>query len=108
MTIKYIHLRRRHPLYGTLEATGGVTVAYELTGEPPDPVVFNPNRAPRMVEYTYAICSPKDHYTRKIGRDIARGRLVTEHQQGVHSFPYVEGVNVVEQIIKHHDDQRGK
>jgi hypothetical protein len=88
MTIKFIHLRRRHPLFGNLEPCGGVTVAYEVQDG--------------HVTYTYSVCSPKDHYTKSIGRAVATGRLQAPHVPNA-GFPYVEGVNVVEQIINHHD-----
>jgi len=95
MTVKFIHLRRRHPLFGNLEPCGGVTVAYQLlSDESGHPDAF--------VEYAYSVCSPKDHYTKSIGRAVATGRLQAPHVPNA-GFPYVEGVNVVEQIINHHD-----
>jgi hypothetical protein len=94
MTIKFIHLRRRDPFWGFLEPTGGVTVAYDIddTG---------------LVTYTDAKCSDKDHYCKAIGRAISSGRLKKGNTPEVHvvsSFPKVEGVNIVEQIINHHDE----
>lgn len=89
MTVKYIHLRRRDPFFGHLEPTGGITVAYDIS---PD----------NKVSYAFSQCSNKDHYNRKIGRAVSSGRLENDIRTRV--FDKVEGVNVVEQILKHHDE----
>lgn len=88
MTIRFIHLRRRDAFWGHLEPTGGITVAYDIE---PD----------GKVRYTFAQCSNKDHYDKRIGRLVSTGRL--EANRNVADFVKIEGVNVVEQIIKHHD-----
>lgn len=88
MTIKFIHLRRRDPFWGFLEPKGGVTVAYDVRDG--------------QVIYTDATCSNKDHYNKAIGRAVSSGRLLLAKH--IASFPKEEGVNIVEQIIHHHDD----
>jgi hypothetical protein len=97
MTVKFIHLRRRDPLWGFLEPTGGITVAYDIE---PD----------GRVRYVHAQCSNKDHYNKRIGRMVSTGRLANNgwtDQRGIRhdalTFMKVEGVNIVEQILKHHD-----
>jgi hypothetical protein len=93
MTVKYIHLRRRDPFWGHLEPRGGITVAYKVESG--------------YIIYTHSQCSLKDHYNRSIGRAVSSGRLAEgntdKHPARVHSFLMKEGVNVVEQILLHHD-----
>jgi hypothetical protein len=102
MAVKFIHLRVRDPFFGHLEPTGGVTVAYDI-------------EADNTVRYAWAVCHPKEHYCKKEGRLYSTDRLAKGFwwvRQGggrksiketVQTFPKVEGVNVVEQILKHHD-----
>lgn len=89
MTTRFIHLRRRDPFFGHLEPKGGITVAYDI-----DPA--------GTVHYTFSQCSNKDHYNKRIGRLVSTGRL--QANRNISTFPKVEGVNIVEQIIKHHDE----
>lgn len=42
---------------------GGFTVAYQEV-------------QPGLIEYSVAHCSPRDNFNKKIGRDIATGRLI--------------------------------
>ena len=59
--IMFCHERVFRRAEFTPAATGGATIAYrEIDGG---------------VEYAVALCSEKDHYNKKIGRQIARGRL---------------------------------
>jgi hypothetical protein len=97
MSTRYIHLRRRHPFFGHLESTGGVTVAYDVD---PD----------GTVRYAWSQCHMKEHYFKKRGRGISSSRLSkgewTERggkHYTVRTFQRVEGVNIVEQILTHHD-----
>jgi hypothetical protein len=91
MTIKFIHLRRRDPFDGHLEPKGGITVAYDIIDG--------------KVHYVQAQCSDKDHYCKAIGRAISSGRLLANKEKTVWVFPKAEGVNIVEQIINHHDKE---
>lgn len=60
MTVKFIHIRS-----GVLgiEPCGGTTVAYE----------YNPDT--HQVKYALAVCNPKEHYCKRVGRMVAGGRL---------------------------------
>jgi hypothetical protein len=97
MSVRFIHLRRRDPFFGHLEPTGGITVAYDVA---PD----------NTVSYAFAQCSNKDHYCKAAGRAESTKRLTINNRDPkrykghiVRSFTRVDGVNIVEQIIKHHD-----
>lgn len=59
---KFIHIRRG--IGAGLQEKGGATIAYE----------FNPDT--RQAQYAVAKCSTRDNYCKKIGRDIAQGRLL--------------------------------
>lgn len=67
--IRYIHLRvHDFPAPGDdqdalLSPFGGTTIAYRLLDE-------------KTIEYAVAECNDKDNYNKKIGRDIATGRLL--------------------------------
>lgn len=58
--MKFIHLRS-----GT---KGGYTIAYEK--------VDSPEQYDSLYRWSYAQCSNKDNYCKKIGRDIAMGRIM--------------------------------
>jgi|ERR1700676_4411078 len=101
MTIKFIHLRRRDPFFGHLEPKGGVTVAYDV----------DPNGT---IRYAWTKCRDNEHYCKKDGRDEASKRLVRgvwtdkkKKRYDVKTFPKVEGINLVEQILNHHDAEVG-
>lgn len=93
MTIKYVHLRC-FQLEGTIEPKGGITIAYEFMLD---------NGPTSVVRYSFAICSPKDHYNKKIGRAVAAGRLRPGSKAPTYEFHRVEGVNTVEQILNYHE-----
>lgn len=65
--IQYIHRRKTLPGtnlhgHGGLDSRGGFTVAYrevELG----------------LIEYSIATCSTRDNFNKKLGRDIATGRM---------------------------------
>lgn len=61
--INYIH--RRPVINGVIQNTGGYTIAYrEVEGG---------------IEYALAFCSPRDNFSRHLGRIKAAGRLDSEH-----------------------------
>lgn len=68
--IRYIHLRNHSYLNaiqkgdkrGTVEARGGVTIAYVRDGD--------------TCKFAWAQCSGRDVFSRKIGRAISSGRLL--------------------------------
>jgi len=64
--MKYIHLRR---IQKTLLSTGGVTIAY------------NSIKKGSYTEHTisFAVCSEKDNYCKRTGRDKALDRFVKGH-----------------------------
>lgn len=59
--IQFIHRRPICTVAGHFSSRGGMTVAYR----PGD----------GFVEYSIAQCSSKDNFNKKLGRDIAAGRL---------------------------------
>ena len=78
LDIRYMHFRlvrgeKQTVVTGRdLLSNGGVTVAYVLQ------TAYNSNDGSRWVsvEYACALCNPKDHYNKKLGRASARGRLI--------------------------------
>lgn len=60
--IKFIHLRYINPFNDNVETKGGFTVAYV-------------EHANDTVTYAIAKCSKKDNYCKRIGRDVATGRM---------------------------------
>lgn len=64
MSVKFLHVRLLNES-GRPLPKGGVTVAYRQDDE-------------KIFEVSYAFCNPKDHYCKKIGRDISTGRLVSK------------------------------
>lgn len=63
--IQFIHRRPInliHSMY-TPASHGGFTVAYQEV-------------EPGLIEYSIAQCSNRDNFNKKLGRDIAHGRLV--------------------------------
>jgi hypothetical protein len=67
--IQFIH---RRPVAGDCgpASRGGFTIAYQEI-------------KPGLVEYSIANCSPRDNFNKKIGRDIATGRLVNSNNRAV-------------------------
>lgn len=61
MSVKFIHIRRFNP--DGLEPVGGMTIAYDL------------NLDTYVAAYAVAYCSWKDHYCKRIGRQVSKGRL---------------------------------
>lgn len=59
--VHYIHVRNRNQ-DGTISNRGGTTVAFREIPEV-------------GIEYAYAFCSPKDNFSRHLGRTKAAGRL---------------------------------
>lgn len=60
--VYYFHLRNVHPQTNVISAKGGVTVAMKLGSND-------------IIGAAAAICSAKDNFCRKKGRDIALARL---------------------------------
>ena len=70
--VKFIHLRVRDQLHPHAPpmSTGGYTIAYQCTK------VLLPNGLEHSrVRVTWAQCSNKENYCRKIGRNVSSGRL---------------------------------
>lgn len=92
MTIGYIHIRpgqtysKENGLQGNPDPRGGTTIAYEL------------NEA-GTAYYGMAICSPRDSYSRKLGRAVARGRLEKHGCLGSGACIVEEGETAPEAII---------
>lgn len=69
LKIKFAHIRHKYTidtgavLDEVISPNGGVTVAYVVDE------VFN------VLGYSYAKCSKKDNYNKKVGRQIAQNRL---------------------------------
>ena len=70
MTTKFIHIRARR-INGSVLEKGGITVAYDF-----DPYT-------RIARFAVAHCSKRDNYCKRIGRDVAQGRLLFGNQQAV-------------------------
>ena len=84
MTTKFIHIRARRANGSVLEK-GGTTVAYD----------FNPET--RIAHFAVAYCSKRDNYCKRIGRDVASGRLKWPPADKVH-IP--EGQSVASTIVE--------
>lgn len=54
-----------------------------------------------MYEYSVAVCGKKDNFSRKIGRNVAAGRLLSGKKTYMISVPIVEH-NAVELILNHY------
>lgn len=66
MSTKFIHIRS---FVGTrLQEKGGTTIAYD----------YNPDT--HEARFAIAKCSHKDNYCKRIGRDVATGRLFNKPQ----------------------------
>lgn len=70
MTIRYMHYRPYSSVFDanivaidTVEGKGGLTIAYVEDAEK------------GTIEFASAICHENDNFNRKLGRDIAEGRL---------------------------------
>lgn len=76
--IQFIHRRNfDHMWYAGPSTHGGATVAYQEV-------------KPGLIEYSVARCSTRDNFNKKLGRDIATGRLA------VGKVETVTGVSVEE------------
>lgn len=74
MGTKFLHFRDIAPLTsGGVNPRGGLTVAFQG---------FEPSEEPRLVEWSYALCSFKDNFNKATGRGIAAHRLLF----GEHAF----------------------
>jgi hypothetical protein len=62
--IHYIHRRKSSPLLAGPATHGGMTVAYQEV-------------KPGLIEYSLARCSTRDNFNKKLGREIATGRLAS-------------------------------
>lgn len=74
--VHYIHVRNRNH-DGTIDNRGGTTVAFREIPEV-------------GIEYAYAFCSPRDNFSRHLGRVKSAGRLNSPKQRFVSLFPYDE------------------
>lgn len=73
--MKFIHVRvRDDSQVGGLSTKGGFTIGYKEIGESEDLVI----------EWGLAVCSPKDRYEKKLGRDVSTGRLVKGDTDSIH------------------------
>lgn len=71
--IQFIHRRHFNPFTFEPTSRGGLTLAYQEV-------------KPGLIEYSLARCSSRDNFSKKMGRDIATGRLArgkTETVTGV-------------------------
>lgn len=75
--MKYIHIRSD-------EGRGSVTVAYKIENN--------------TVSYNIARCCPTDNFCRRIGRNIARGRL--EKHGPLNTFPFVNFTDTTKRLIE--------
>ena len=72
--VHYIHVRNRNH-DGTIDNRGGTTVAFREVPEV-------------GIEYAYAFCSPKDNFSRYLGRVKAEGRLNSTKRRHVSDLTY--------------------
>ncbi len=68
--IHYIHRRKSSPLFAGPATHGGMTVAYQEV-------------KPGLIEYSIARCSTRDNFNKKLGRDIATGRMACKPSTAV-------------------------
>lgn len=72
--VHYIHVRNRNH-DGTIDNRGGTTVAFREVPEV-------------GIEYAYAFCSPKDNFSRHLGRVKSSGRLNSPKSRHVSTLSY--------------------
>jgi hypothetical protein len=74
-------------LHGTPDASGGMTIAYELSG------ISDPH-----VVYAVSRCSDRDNFNKRIGRVVATGRLARVGKCAC--IPYDPAVSLPEQVVR--------
>ncbi len=83
--VKFLHLRQMEwkithkgqPVH-VYKQRGGVTVAYRVEK--------------RFIEYAFTVCSKKDAYCKKIGRDTALSRLMDTDPVGMYKSRIVKSL----------------
>lgn len=81
MGTKFLHFRDIAPLTsGGVNPRGGLTVAFQG---------FEPSEEPRLIEWSYALCSVKDNFNKATGRGIAADRLLLNHDHGFRGTAFV-------------------
>lgn len=85
---KFIHIRYTSLLDASPEPHGGLTIAYN----------FDPER--RVAKFYIAKCNDHEHYNKKIGRQVAEGRLVKKGYGEEITIP--EGQSVAATIVQYH------
>lgn len=80
MSVKYFHSRIITP-YGAIATHGGATVAFvDMTPDKPKDVAH-------QYHYANAYCREGENFNKKIGRDVAAGRLKAGKYIGVTCLP---------------------
>lgn len=101
MSLRYIHLRV-HDLSNhnaTPDVKGGATIAYEIRTAPPlIPVVV----------YYIAKCNMKDNFCKKIGRQIAGGRLMSGKCSSFTIKEDTKNSEVIKELIDKYHEQESK
>lgn len=60
--IRFIHLRQFNADRGEYQHNAGTTIAYEVTDN--------------EIRYSVARCNPREHFCKRVGRQVASGRLL--------------------------------
>ena len=89
--IKYQHIRPYYAQKGKGDNKNGViTIAYNIR--------MNDNGFPLVLEFAVSFCSPRDTFSKKIGREFAYNRLMAENQNFYRSIPLYPN-----RKLKHHE-----
>lgn len=92
MKTYFIHLRK-----DKTSPKGGLTIAFHL---------YKKEGMDTIVDYTSAVCSMKDNFSRKKGRDISKGRLKNPRRKHApDTFHVPEGTShkdVVSKLVRMH------
>ena len=84
--VRFIH--RRRVVNEQIDNNGGFTVAYREIGD-------------GKIEYAFANCSPRDNFSRALGRVKAQGRLDSPHYRCVTDLTtdeFIESVHEMEVV----------
>jgi hypothetical protein len=99
MSIKYIHLREKN--HGIINGDdysnfGGATIAYD---------VHTPSGsgAVASVSYFVAFCRDNEHYNKKIGAAVAKGRLLSPKYTSKH-LVVEKGEKIIDAILQDYYD----
>lgn len=85
--MRYIHDFQRYSQKDSTPILGGVTICYKI--------VDNGN----TINYSIARCNKKDHYSKKIGLQLARARMINEDFFTLEFASCLDAINSIQNVI---------